>query len=87
LIAQEDEMNSLGDSADVASRQIWREYPHAIEIQTRCARYKGGHSTWAYGPIYASVEDAIAAGHTHQVECESCGARCGSLAALAQRLP
>ena len=44
-----------------------------FSVQTRCAVYKGFHSCWAYGPMYISKAAAQAAGHTHKVECASCG--------------
>lgn len=47
-------------------------YPDALAIHRRCARYAGGHSTWAYGPVYLDPVAAKAAGNTYRVNC-SCG--------------
>lgn len=50
-------------------------YPGLLSIESRCAGARdGGHSCWAYGPVYLSQAAAVAAGYEHQIDC-SCGRR------------
>jgi hypothetical protein len=53
-------------------------FPDVFAVHTRCAGRNDDHSIWAYGPVYVSVLDAVASGHTHQTCC-SCGKVAGSM--------
>ncbi len=50
---------------------VLRYYPNALIVQTRCdGKQRHGHF---YGHVFITQDDAIKAGHTHRINCSSCG--------------